>query len=169
MSRTDEATAFEVRWFAYADLGQDALYACLKLRTDVFIVEQNCPYPDIDGKDDQARHLMLVDGANGRLAGYLRLFAPEGGTDSEEWCGEDAAARIGRVVVAADYRGQALGKRLIREALSEAFRHWPKCKIRLSAQAHLTDFYGNFGFVSDSDVYLEDDIPHIEMVLEPED
>ncbi|MCO4316996.1 GNAT family N-acetyltransferase [Phyllobacterium sp. 21LDTY02-6] len=128
------------------------LYEVMKLRVDVFVVEQKCPYPELDGKDIDALHLRLMQGSE--LLGYARI---RGGTPA------DPTPRIGRVVVSPAHRGRRLGDRLMAEAVSQCERLYAAQPIRLSAQSHLTEFYGSFGFVAVSDEYLEDDIPHIDM------
>lgn len=129
------------------------LHDVFRLRIDVFVVEQNCPYPELDGKDPQALHLRLLD--EGRLAAYARIFTA-GGTAGE--------ARIGRVVVAPFYRGQRLGERVMREAIAACGNLSPGADIAISAQAHLQRFYGSLGFGVTSAEYLEDGIPHVDMI-----
>ena len=129
------------------------LHDLFRLRIDVFVVEQNCPYPEIDGKDPEALHLRLLE--DGRLAAYARIFAADA-TASE--------ARIGRVVVAPGYRGQRLGERVMREAIAACGKLAPGAVIAISAQAHLQRFYGSLGFSVTSAEYLEDGIPHVDMI-----
>ncbi|MGV0817956.1 GNAT family N-acetyltransferase [Martelella sp. AMO21009] len=129
------------------------LHDLLRLRIDVFVVEQNCPYPEIDGKDPEALHLRLLE--DGRLAAYARIFAADP---------SKSEARIGRVVVAPDYRGQRLGERIMREAIAACEKRSPGAAIAISAQAHLQRFYGTLGFSVTSAEYLEDGIPHVDMV-----
>ncbi|HLZ66077.1 MAG TPA: GNAT family N-acetyltransferase [Aliidongia sp.] len=141
----------QFRWRTFETLSTTELYALLRLRSDVFVVEQNCVFGDIDGKDQQALHLLaLVDDV---LGGYLRVFPPA----------EERAARIGRVVVAPTCRATGLGRRLMAEALDEIARRLGPVPVELSAQAHLERFYGGFGFVRVSDDYLEDGILHCDM------
>lgn len=136
------------------DLNVYSLHDILALRNQVFIVEQHCPYQDLDGRDlaDGNRHIAAYH--NGRLAAYARLLAPHPGND---------AVTIGRVIVAPDARGLHLGHQLLEHALMACARHWPQKPLYLSAQAHLQNFYAGFGFVADSDVYDEDGIAHIDM------
>ncbi|EYR79868.1 putative acyltransferase [Shinella sp. DD12] len=126
------------------------LYALLKLRVDVFVVEQACVYPELDGKDEDARHLRLL--IDGETAAYARLWQPENG-----------APRIGRVLVSPKHRGRGLGEALMREAISACEAHFPGQPIALSAQSHLERFYRSFGFVPTSGEYVEDGIAHIDM------
>lgn len=132
------------------------LYDVLKLRVDVFVVEQNCPYPDLDGKDGEAYHLRLLDGKT--LIAYARLFAPE--TDA-------SAARIGRVIVSPGRRGEGLGPVLMAEAIAACKKLYGDVTIEISAQSHLQRFYGSSGFTTISEEYLEDGIPHVEMRRTP--
>ena len=137
-------------WRAFDALGTAELYALLRLRSDVFVVEQNCVFADIDGKDAAALHLLIWVGE--ALGGYLRVFAPAAG-----------AAKIGRVVVAPACRSTGLGRRLMAAALDEIAARWGGVPVELSAQAHLERFYGSFGFERTGPDYLEDGIPHCDM------
>ncbi|PWC15780.1 GNAT family N-acetyltransferase [Brenneria roseae subsp. americana] len=136
------------------DLNVYSLHDILALRNQVFVVEQTCPYLDIDGRDlaDGNRHIAAYD--NGKLSAYARLLAPAPGND---------AVTIGRVIVAPHVRGQQLGNQLMEHALLVCARHWPQKAIFLSAQAHLQSFYASFGFVATGSVYDEDGIAHIDM------
>ncbi|MDM9628154.1 GNAT family N-acetyltransferase [Rhizobium sp. S152] len=135
------------------DLSAVELYALLKMRVDVFVVEQNCPYPELDGKDADALHLRLLQ--DGDLIAAARIFAP---------ADQDAPAKIGRVVVSPDHRGKRLGEAVMREAISVCEERYPQAPIYLSAQSHLSRFYGSFGFETTSEEYLEDGIPHVDMI-----
>ncbi|RBO97590.1 GNAT family N-acetyltransferase [Pseudochrobactrum asaccharolyticum] len=148
-------TQFISLWHEIDDLAPRALYAMLKLRMDVFIVEQNCAFAEIDGKDIGAFHLRILDGEE--LVAYLRVLLPE----------KDTQVKIGRVVVAPNYRGYKLGQRLMQEAVNFAQARFPGHPIELGGQSHLQKFYGSFGFVAISEEYLEDNIPHIDMRLDP--
>ncbi|NVP55836.1 GNAT family N-acetyltransferase [Mycoplana rhizolycopersici] len=128
------------------------LYAMLKLRVDVFVVEQNCPYPELDGNDPACLHLRLLDGDE--LLACARLWRPT----------PDAHPRIGRVAVSPDHRGRRLGEALMREAVGECQKAYPNEAIELSAQSHLQRFYASFGFEPISPEYLEDGIPHVDML-----
>ncbi|MDB5363997.1 MAG: acetyltransferase domain protein [Rhodospirillales bacterium] len=139
-------------WRAFDALAVSELYALLRLRADVFVVEQNCVFGDIDGKDPDARHLLAFAGET--LGGYLRVFPP---------AGLEAAAKIGRVVVAPACRSTGLGRRLMAAALDEIAARWGAVPVELAAQAHLERFYASFGFVRCSADYLEDDILHCDM------
>ncbi|BAQ77406.1 MULTISPECIES: GNAT family N-acetyltransferase [Pseudomonas] len=138
----------------HTDLGKEQLYAILQLRTEVFVVEQKCPYQEVDGRDLEGDtcHLMAWDGD--RLVAYLRLLDP---------ISQGGDVVIGRVLIAEQARGQGLGHTLMEQGLKQAERHWPDTPIYLSAQAHLQAYYGRYGFVVAGEEYLEDDIPHIGM------
>ncbi|WP_349357630.1 GNAT family N-acetyltransferase [Stappia sp.] len=143
-------------WFAFDALSLARLYAVLKLRVDVFIVEQVCPYPEIDGQDAEARHF-LVESEDGDLAAYLRLFAPADARAAGR------AARLGRIVTAPAWRGCGLGDYLMRAGLATCARLFPDHDVELAAQAHLQGFYEAHGFHCVSDIYPEDGIPHVDM------
>lgn len=144
-------------WADFHELSPERLYAVLRLRVDVFVVEQACPYPEIDGRDPDASHLLLEEAGTGRLAAYLRIFAPTPPP------GGDGAAHIGRIVTAPDWRGAGLGSALVRMALAEIALNHPGTASVLAAQAHLSGFYASLGFSPISAEYLEDGIPHIDM------
>jgi ElaA protein len=141
----------ELHTATFRDLSPTSLYALLKLRVDVFVVEQRCPYPELDGRDDEpgTRHLWLA--RDDEMLAYLRILADPG------------AERIGRVAVAAGARGRGYAARLMTAAL-EIVGHRPAV---LDAQAHLLDFYRRYGFVPDGPGYVEDGIPHVPMRREP--
>ncbi|WP_236178873.1 MULTISPECIES: GNAT family N-acetyltransferase [Pseudomonas] len=138
----------------HSDLGLEQLYAILKLRSEVFVVEQRCAYLDPDGQDldGDTCHLMGWDG--NQLVAYLRLLDPQS---------QGGDVVIGRVLTAPAARGKGLGHEMMEQALKQAERHWPEVPIYLSAQAHLQGYYGRYGFVAAGEEYLEDDIPHIGM------
>ena len=139
----------------HSELSTSQLYQLLALRNAVFIVEQKCPYLDIDGADltGDNRHLLGI--IDNRLVAYARILVPQEA---------DQPVKIGRVIISGEARGLNLGSRLMEQALDSCERHWPQRPIFLSAQAHLQRFYGRLGFVAVSDEYLEDDIPHVDML-----
>ncbi|KQS80251.1 acyltransferase [Rhizobium sp. Leaf384] len=145
-------TRYEVDLRTMDALSATDLYALLKLRVDVFVVEQTCPYPELDGKDASALHLRLLD--DGVLLASARLQPP---ADAQ------TPARIGRVVVSPDHRGKHLGHALMREAISACETAFGGAPIALSAQSHLRAFYASFGFEETSAEYVEDGIPHVDM------
>jgi ElaA protein len=140
-------------WSRFDELGMQGLYDALALRCQVFIVEQG-PYLDPDGLDLHAWHLLGRDDA-GALTAYLRVVDP--GRKYEE-------PSIGRVAVAAESRGRTRGRRLMEEGIARCERAWPERGIRISAQARLQRFYRSLGFELVGSEYLEDGIPHIEML-----
>ncbi len=140
----------------FEQLSLQELYDCLAARQGVFIVEQNCPYLDADGRDLQAWHLQGRS-PQGTLGAYARLLPP--GTLYE------GHASIGRVLTTAAFRGKGAGRLLMEQALTHTRRLWPQTPIKLSAQGYLTEFYRSFGFSPVGEPYLEDGIPHIAMVL----
>lgn len=128
------------------------LHSVLQLRSEVFVVEQNCVYQDIDGKDVKALH--LFGEYEGKIVAYARLFKPNDYFEN---------ASIGRVVVSQNHRDQKWGYDLMKQAIKAIETHYNETKITISAQLYLQKFYESLGFVKTSDVYLEDDIEHIEM------
>lgn len=132
----------------------EELYAILVLRSEVFVVEQHCPYLDPDGKDQDSWHLFIMEG--GRCIAYARLIPP--GISYPE-------ASIGRVVTAMAARNKGYGIRIMNEAILQVKELFNTTKVRISAQAYLKDFYESLGFQQDGEGYLEDDIPHLPMVL----
>lgn len=132
-----------------ADLDPADLYRMLRLRVDVFVVEQQCPYAELDGLDleTSTRHFW-IDSADGQVLGYLRLLEESDGT-----------FRIGRVCTSRSSRGMGLGKKLMRAAVAEV-RGFPAV---LSAQTYALAFYRSFGFVEDGEEYREDGIAHVDM------
>ena len=128
------------------------LYKVLQLRSEVFVVEQNCVYQDLDGKDLKALHLIGED--NGQTIAYARLFKPND---------YFIDASIGRVVVKQSSREKKVGHILMQQAIEGIKTQFGASKITISAQLYLKKFYENHGFIQTSDIYLEDDIPHIEM------
>jgi ElaA protein len=147
----------EWQFSSFADLGVDALYEMLALRQQVFVLEQTCLYPDIDGLDPGAHHLLgwRTDGGKRELVATLRCLAP--GAKYEEMS-------IGRVVTHPSARGTGLGRDLVAQGLARADRLHPGHAMRIGAQAHLERFYGGFGFATVSAPYDEDGILHIDMV-----
>jgi ElaA protein len=129
------------------------LYSILKLRSEVFVVEQNCVYLDMDGKDALALH--LFGEYNGQIVAYSRLFKPGISFDT---------ASIGRVIVSGNYRNKKWGQELMRQSILAIENYFGESQITISAQLYLKRFYESFGFVASSEMYLEDDIPHIKMI-----
>lgn len=136
-------------------LSVNELYDLLKLRSEVFVVEQNCVYLDLDGKDKRALHLFAE--FEGKIVAHARLFQPGISFDN---------ASIGRVVVDPHYRDRKWGHELMREGIAAIAKHYGETKITIGAQLYLKKFYESHGFIQSSEMYLEDDIPHIEMKSE---
>lgn len=136
----------------FEELTLNELHDLLRLRVDVFVVEQNCPYPELDGLDHDATHIMALDD-EGLLLAYARLLPPY----------DDGVPHIGRVVVRTEARGKGLASHLMQRALSEVERRWGSARSALAAQAHLEHFYGQHGFVRIGTDYLLDGIPHVDM------
>lgn len=137
---------------SFENLSVYELYDILRLRSEIFVVEQNCVYLDLDGKDKVAMH--LFGEFEGKIVAYSRLF--KAGISFEN-------ASIGRVVVDTNYRDKKWGHELMREAIMGIKSLFGESKITIGAQLYLKKFYENHGFVQTSEMYLEDDIPHIEM------
>ena len=136
----------------FATLDNELLYAIMRLRQEVFVVEQNSAYLDADGADLVADHMLCQEG--GTLIAYQRLLGP--GIRYAE-------SSMGRIVVQPSLRGQDLGRELVRRGIAHNLERWPSVDICISAQAHLEPFYGTFGFSGEGDIYNEDGIPHRKM------
>jgi ElaA protein len=141
-------------WRSFEQLSAAELYSLLRLRCEVFVVEQQCAYLDIDGCDPEADHLLAWDFQD-RLCGYLRVFGPDA---------VDSSARIGRIVTSPRDRNAGLGRWLVRQALDFVAARYGDVSINISAQAHLERFYADFGFERSSPDYLEDGILHCDML-----
>lgn len=139
----------------FEELTLEELYEILKLRSEVFVVEQNCIYNDIDGKDKTSFHIMIKE--NNKIAAYLRILQP--GVSYEN-------ASLGRVLVTKDARGMGYAKAIVIEGINCVLRNFNTNKITIGAQEYLKDFYSEFGFKPVSEVYDEDGIPHLDMTLE---
>jgi ElaA protein len=147
----------EIQWKikSFENLSVNELYDILRLRSEIFVVEQNCVYLDLDGKDKLALH--LFGEFEGKIVAYSRLFKAGVSFDN---------ASIGRVVVGANYRDRKWGHDLMREAIAGIKTHFGESKITIGAQLYLKKFYESHGFIQSSEMYLEDNIPHIEMKKE---
>jgi ElaA protein len=144
--------SIEWQWRRYGEFTSLEIYAIFAARQAVFVVEQNSPYLDMDGKDLDAWHLIAWSGEE--VAAYLRLLAP--GVSYPE-------PSLGRILTTKIGRGSGLGRELVARGLEKMHALYPALPIRIGAQAHLQKFYGSFGFVQASEPYVEDGIPHIEM------
>lgn len=142
----------------FDELTSRELYAILQLRSEVFVVEQNCVYQDMDGKDLKAWHLMGYepDKHGEKLLAHTRLL-PKGISYTE--------ASIGRVVSSPAVRGQGIGRELMLKSIESIYTLYGKGPIRIGAQLYLKSFYASLGFIPEGEIYLEDNIPHIIMYL----
>ena len=140
----------------FYDLSVHELYACMKLRQEVFIIEQDCNYLDADGKDPGSHHVMGKD-HSGQILSYARILPP--GLAYEGY------ASIGRVINHQKVRATGEGKRLMEYAITAATLLYPDVDIKISAQSYLLRFYSGFGFQALGEEYLEDDIPHTAMIM----
>ncbi|MXN63551.1 GNAT family N-acetyltransferase [Stappia sp. GBMRC 2046] len=149
-------------WKTLDEFSPRCLHEVYRLRVAVFIVEQDCAYPEIDDLDVGALHLVISyaegDG-EGAVAAYLRLIHPEG----------EKPVKLGRIVVAPAWRGTGLGRRLMEAGLEKAQSLYPGRPVFLSAQAQVVRFYGTHGFEAVSPEYLEDGIPHVDMLRSPQE
>jgi len=139
----------------FDELTNQELYEVLQLRIEIFAVEQNCVYQDLDGKDQKALHVLGYK--NGKIIAYTRIFKPG---DYFEF------SSIGRVVVAENERHYKFGHEIMNTSIEAIKHHFKATKIKLSAQCYLKKFYNNLGFFEVGEEYLEDGIPHIAMIRE---
>jgi ElaA protein len=154
-SRDDARISWQ--WSRFSELTTQDLYAVVQLREAVFVVEQNCPYPDADGRDPNAWHLLGWTQTTPKrtLVAYARIFEPGIRYDQ---------ASIGRVVTSGEVRGTGLGRVLMAEALRRVESLAPAQPVKIAAQRRLEDFYLSFGFKTISDPYEEDGIIHVDML-----
>lgn len=150
----------EMIWRSFDELSRDQLYEVLRIRSDIFVVEQQSPCCDVDGLDREALHLLAYDhdsvhGGARALAGYLRLLPP---------IMAGPAPVLGRIAIRQAYRGQGHGQALVHEALAEVTRRFRPQAVKLSAQSHLCDFYERLGFQANSLPYDDHGIPHVDMI-----
>ncbi|PWK26855.1 ElaA protein [Arcicella aurantiaca] len=146
-----------ITWYHkhFRDLNTTELYQILQLRNEVFIVEQNCPFQDLDDKDFKCYHLMGFDTVSQKIMAYTRIVPA--GVSYEE-------ASIGRVVSSPLARGGGIGKQLMKKSVELLEELYGGVSIRIGAQLYLKKYYESFGFQQDSEVYLEDGIEHIIML-----
>lgn len=149
------------QWLRFEELGVDALYAVLAARQQVFVLEQQCLYQDMDGLDRAAHHLLGWQdaspgaGQDAALCAYLRVLAPGA---------KFAEASLGRVLTTPAARGTGAGRELLKRGIEQATLLYPGCGLRISAQLYLEKFYASFGFACVSAPYDEDGIAHIDML-----
>ena len=137
----------------FNELNIEEIYKILALRNEIFIVEQECPYLDCDDKDLNSYHLFLRE--NGEIVSYLRIL--EKGVSYDE-------ISIGRVAVKKSYRGKGISRKMMLQAIEFIENNLTENAIKIQAQAYLLDFYSSLGFKAVSEEYLEDNIPHIDMI-----
>ena len=152
----DVTEGLSLAWRHWGELAAAELYELLQFRQAIFVVEQASPYPDLDGRDSEARHLTLRQ--DGALIGYLRLIAPNAADPRP-------VVRIGRVSVALEARGHGHARRLMDEALRVAAELHPETDIEIGAQTHLEAFYRSLGFTPSSSPYDDFGVPHIDLIL----
>ena len=141
----------------FSELSASELYSILRLRTEVFILEQNCLYQDVDGKDVKCYHIFAMD-EKGDVHAYARILPP--GISYDE-------VSIGRVVTSPAARSTGTGKALMQKAMQFIGESFGNAGVRISAQSYLVKFYSDFGFKVQGEEYLEDDIPHTQMLFTP--
>ena len=137
----------------FDNLSRKEIHDLFLLRSEVFVVEQNCVYQDIDGKDEKAEHVLVKK--NNKIIAYARVLE----------CSDCKNISIGRIVVSKKERGNSLGSDLLDFILKKIHQEKPKRPIKISAPAHLEKFYTDHGFKRTSNTYMEDGIPHISMIL----
>jgi ElaA protein len=138
----------------FNELNAQELYAILQLRNEVFVVEQNCVFQDADNKDQYCYHLAAWQ--DDKLLAYARIVPPEISYSESS---------IGRIVTSRWARGTGAGRELVMQSINELHRLFGNVDIRIGAQLYLKRFYESFGFTQSGDIYIEDNIPHIEMIL----
>ena len=145
-----------MRWqiALFDDFSTRELYTVMHLRQEVFVLEQNCVYPDLDGLDIDSTHILYWE--DGELLAYLRCLGP--GLSYPQ-------SSIGRIVVSPKARGRDLGRELVKQGIAYNLKAWPGSDIRIGAQAYLEKFYTDLGFVTDGEPYIEDGIEHVHMNL----
>ena len=143
-------------WYQFQDLDTKQLYELLKLRQDVFIIEQKCIYADMDQLDFKCLHLLGYEGNN--LVAYLRLMPAEFHSSGN--------IAFGRIIAVSNKRGSGLGKSLLQQAMCYVAETHPQQRIQLAAQCYLQGFYEKFDFEAMSEPYDEDGIPHIDMLYQ---
>lgn len=141
----------------YEQLTKDELYKILQLRINVFVVEQETFYEDLDDHDQNALHLTYIK--DGKILAYTRILPP--GEKFEE-------ASLGRVITCKETRGTGLGKDMLTRVMAEIKERWPQAAVFIQAQAYLENFYGAFGFKAISEPYMYECLPHMDMKYVPE-
>lgn len=151
-------SSITIKCVPFYELSHDELYAILALRQEVFIVEQNCPFLDADGKDQLALHLMIFD-KDQQLVAYTRLF------DKDVYY--EGYTSIGRVVTSPKARGGGFGRVLMEKSIEKVLDLFGQAPIKIGAQKYLEKFYQSLGFQPTGNDYIEDGIPHTYMIYQP--
>jgi len=141
---------------SFNDFSLEEFYQLIALRIEVFVIEQDCPYQELDGKDQDSTHVVCKH--DGKVVATTRIVKP--GFAYPE-------PAIGRVVISAEHRGKGLGHQLMKETMDAIRNEYGDIAVKMSAQQHLVPYYGRHGFKQTSEMYLEDDIPHVEMLYTP--
>jgi ElaA protein len=144
-----------IEWYRFGDLSPALLYEVLRFRQGIFVVEQSCAFPDLDGRDQRAHHLLLR--VDGELAGCLRLIPSA----------DEARVAIGRVAVAQPAQRRGFARSLMMEALARCRRDHPDCTVTLTGQTYLAPFYETLGFAVTSAPYDDYGLSHVDMTLIP--
>lgn len=139
----------------FEQLSTNELFLLMRARVDVFVVEQACPYPELDDTDCHPQTLHLYDMADSMVVSYARCYLKD-----------ETYSAIGRVLVAKPLRGEGVGFDLVTQAIRSCFKYFPKQHIYIGAQTYLLDFYRSFGFEPVGEAYLEDGIAHQDMILQ---
>lgn len=150
------------KWYSFNKFSSPELYAILRLRQQIFVVEQQCAYLDSDNLDQHCYHLAgwYNTETHTQPIAYLRILPQES---------KGKLPTIGRVLIRLDFRKKGIGREIMQRGLSRIEELYPGSPVRISAQLYLTSFYQSLGFVKSSDKYDEDGIPHIEMIRSPDD
>ncbi len=146
----------DINWTiaTFENLSLRELHDLIKLRIDVFVVEQTCPYPELDGLDSLSSTLHIHGKVDDRLVAYARALAPTA---------TSSTAKIGRVVTDSDYRHKGLARQMLGRLITKVEQSWPTAELKLSSQTQVTQLYRSLGFVPISEEYIEDGIAHIDM------
>lgn len=141
---------------SFFELGPTEVYKILQLRFEVFVIEQDCIYPDVDDKDQESDHVFIME--DNTLCAYARVLPPR--------IVDEIHSSIGRVIVKKEYRHKGYGHLIFKACVDHALSKYPEYPINLHAQTYLEKFYSTYGFQPTGNYFLEDGLPHLEMVLE---
>ncbi|MBW8190440.1 GNAT family N-acetyltransferase [Neiella marina] len=155
-------SSFKYYFVKFCQLNSHRLMACLQLRQDVFMLEQNSLYRDLDGLDQTAWHYIIEE--NNQPIAYARLIPPHVPANNNVSTIQDHDVHIGRVVIAERYRGKGIARKLMNDLIAESRNLFPNNAIAISAQAHLTGFYESLGFECVGEIYDDGGVDHIDMI-----